>query len=132
VLNYPPKILVAFGETFFDHKEISDWLLKNGYPELAALSYAIQGSEDAAGWLLKNGFPHMAAMDSAIDEDQKAYQWLKAHKYYFEIVFADACHGKIEAIDWFNRNNLQYLLRIARRIKYLRESKTFDYHKIHF
>ena len=36
MLNYPPKILIAFGETFEENETIFNWLLKNGYSELAA------------------------------------------------------------------------------------------------
>jgi len=43
MLNYPPKILLAFGETFGDNdKEFRSWLLENGYKELAALSSGIK------------------------------------------------------------------------------------------
>ena len=132
LLKYPPKILVAFGETIGGGKEIQEWLLKNGYPELGAFSYAVQGSDEAAEWLLKNGFPELAALDGAIDEDQKAYDWLKRHHLEFHIVFADAVHGKGEAIEWFIRNNLRVLLAITQKIRQLRDSHTFDYHKLHF
>jgi hypothetical protein len=40
------------------------------------LSYAVQGSDEAVDWLLKNGYPELAALDSAIDGDQKACEWL--------------------------------------------------------
>ncbi|HTX87950.1 MAG TPA: hypothetical protein VMC08_03095 [Bacteroidales bacterium] len=132
LLKYPPKVLVAWGETFFGNKELMSWLMSNGYPELAALSYAIQGSEDAFDWLMNNGFPHLAALDSAIDEDVNAYTWLRVNKYLFSLVFSDACHAKPYAVDWFNRHSLQVILRIAQRINELRNSKTFDYHKLHF
>ena len=50
--NYPAKILVAFGEAVSGNKEIHDWLATNNYPELAALSAAIRGSDEAVQWLL--------------------------------------------------------------------------------
>ena len=112
--------------------KIIDWFLENGYPELAALSHAIQGSDKAVEWLLKNKFPHFAALDAAIDNDKKAYEWLKKHKYNFLIVFADACHEKPEAIAWLNKKDLKIFVIIAERIKRLRDSHTFDYHKLHF
>ena len=65
LLTYPPKILLAFGETIGGGKDILEWFLKNGYAELAALSYAVQGSDEAVEWLLKNGYPELAALDSA-------------------------------------------------------------------
>jgi hypothetical protein len=132
LLKYPPKILVAFGETIGGGKDIIDWFLKNGYPELAAFSYSVQGSDEAVDWLLKNGFPELAALDSAIDDDQKAYEWLQRNHYEFHIVFADAVHGKGEAIECFLRHELGVLLNITQKIRKLRDSHTFDYHKLHF
>ncbi|NTW45318.1 MAG: hypothetical protein HGB14_13045, partial [Anaerolineaceae bacterium] len=55
MLDYPPKILIAFAETLSGNTEIHQWLLSNGYPELAALSSAICGSDQALGWLMKSG-----------------------------------------------------------------------------
>jgi hypothetical protein len=94
LLKYPAKILVAFGEAIGDNKEIQDWLLKNGYPELAALAFSIRGSNEAFTWLMKNDHLSLAALDSAIDEDPKAYQWLIDNHLPTHVVFADACQGK--------------------------------------
>ena len=132
LLKYPPKILIAFGETIGGGKDILEWFLKNGYPELAAFSYAVQGSDEAVDWLLKNGFPELAALDSAIDEDVQAYEWLKRNNLSFHIVFADAVHGKGEAIEWFLRHDLRAMLNITQKIRQIRDSHTFDYHKLHF
>jgi hypothetical protein len=131
-LHYPAKIWLAFGETLKGNKDILDWLLKNGYRELAVLSSAVRGSEEATEWLMKNGFPHLAALDAAIDGDQNAYKWLHDNKHDFFIVFADACHANPAAIYWFRKNKLDALLNIALLIKKLRDSATYDYHKLHF
>ena len=92
---YPAKIWLAFGETFEGNQKIIDWLIKNGYPEVAALSHAMRGSDEAFTWLMSKKFLHLAALDSAItSEDPKAYKWLKTNKHLFLIVFADACKGQ--------------------------------------
>jgi len=109
MLHYPPKILMAFGETFDENEKIYNWLVQNGYPELAALSSAIRGSEDAFNWLMANKFPQLAALDGAIDKNPKAYEWLKNHKMDFLLVFADACNERK-----------------------FRDNQTFDYHKMPF
>ena len=83
-------------------------------------------------WLLKNKPPHLAALDSAIDNSEKAYVWLKENDYFFLIVFADACHGKPKALKWLMENDLEIFVRLARIVKELRDSQTFDYHKLHF
>ncbi len=37
MLNYDPKILIAFGETITGNEKIYDWMLKNGFPEILEL-----------------------------------------------------------------------------------------------
>ncbi len=132
MLNYPVKILVAFAETFSGNVELHEWLLRNGYAELAALSSAIRGSEEAFKWLMMNGYPELAALDAAIDENQRAYDWLNHHKHFFLAVLADACNNKPDAIAWLTKNDLQIFLMIATKIRFFRDNQTFDYHKIHF
>jgi hypothetical protein len=60
--EYPVKILLAFGESIDGNDKLFMWLLKNGYPELAALAKAIRGSEEAFDWLMKND-PHFRNID---------------------------------------------------------------------
>ena len=133
MLQYPPKVLLAFGETFTETDgAFLNWLLHNGYPELAALSSAIRGSYDAQNWLLKNKFPHLAVLDEAIDNKMEAYGWLKKYNYDFLIVFVDAIHEKKEALNWLEKKNLQLFIRLAVKIRNFRDNQTFDYHKYPF
>lgn len=133
MLNYPSKILIAFGETFTEKDgAFLKWLLENNYPELAALSNAIRGSYEARDWLLKNNFPQFAALDSAIDNQKEAYNWLKKFGFDFLIVFADAVKGKKAAIKWLEKNQLEIFLRLVVQIKSFRDHQNFDYHKLHF
>ncbi len=133
MLEYPPKILLAFGETFTETDgAFHQWLLQNGYPELAALSSAIRGSHEAADWLLKNKFPHFAALDGAIDKQPKAYAWLRKYRFDFLVIFADAVNQRSEAEQWLRSNNLPLFLRLAAKIREFRNNQTFNYHKLHF
>jgi len=130
---YPAKIWLAFGETFEGNQKIVDWLIHNGYPEVAALSHAMRGSDEAFSWLMANGFLHLAALDSAVtSEDPKAVNWLKQNKHLFLIVFADACKGQPAAIAWFRKHQLDAFLMIAGKIKKFCDSQTFDYHRKQF
>jgi len=129
---YDARIWLAFGEAVNANKEISDWLMQNGYPEVAALAYAIRGSEEATEWLFKNKFFHLAALDAAIDENAQARKWLADHDHTLLGIFADACQGKQAAINWFYANKMEAFVRIAQRIKHLRDNTTFDYHKKKF
>lgn len=134
MLNYDPKILLAFGETFEEEggEDFLKWLLENGYPELAALSSGIRGSHEAIDWLMKNKYPHFAALDGAIDKKPEAYDWLKKHDYNLLIVFANAVHGKEEAFIWFKENKLEIFTHLAEKIRQFGNRRSFDYHKIHF
>jgi len=133
MLDYQPKVLMAFGETFTDEGEsFYTWLLENGYPELAALSSGIRGSKEALDWLIKHKYQHFAALDGAIDKKQGAYNWLMKYEYYFLAVFADAINNKSDAIAWLKKKNLEIFIHLAKKIKHFRDNQTFDYHKLHF
>ena len=45
---YPAKIWLAFGETFEENQKIVDWFIANNYAEIAALSHAMRGSDEAS------------------------------------------------------------------------------------
>jgi hypothetical protein len=134
MINYEPKILLAFGETFDPEngKDFFKWLLENGYPELAALSSCIKGSIEARDWLMKNKFTQFAALDGAIDGKEEAYLWLRKHKFDLLAVFADAVNNKREAILWLKENNLEIFVHLALKIRGYADGQKFDYHKLHF
>lgn len=133
MLDYPPKILMAFGESFSEEKgEFTNWLLENGYPELSALSSGIKGSTEAPIWLMKNKFPHLAALDNAINGSAEAYKWLMEHNHDILAVFVDAINNKTESLAWFRKHDLEIFIHLSRKIRSFRENQTFDYHKLHF
>lgn len=129
--QYPAKILFALGETIRGNDKIQLWLAENGYPEIAAFSNAVRGSSEAEKFLLKT-YPSLAALDAAIDNNLKAYLWLKKNNLILYIVFADACKGKQQAIDWLKTKNLDIFIHLAGIIRFYRENQYFDYHKKHF
>ena len=131
MLNYPAKILIAFGETIKGNDEILMWLFRNGYPELAALSRSIRGSREAFEFLLKNHV-RLAALDAAIDNDAKAYLWLRKHGHDFDLIFADACRAKPAAIAWLRDRKLDAFIALAARIHHFRENQFFSVYKKRF
>jgi hypothetical protein len=102
MLQYPDLPLKKLAEASYDDDEALQWLLKNGYPELAALKEAVICDEpDALAWLVrfnknklvtfvaavKGNFdavkqllsakePLLAATANAVQGDENAYQWL--------------------------------------------------------
>lgn len=132
MLEYPEKIILAFGETFAGNTDLFNWLLQNGYPELAALSNSMRGNQDATQWLMKNGYQHLAAFDLAVDGKKDAYEWLVKYQYDFLAIFADACQKKPDAIQWFRQNNLEIFIRLSDKINHFRENQTFSIYKKRF
>ena len=75
-INYPPKILIAWGEAISGNSKILDWLMKNGYPELGIFCHALKNDVKGKDWLMNNGYPHLLAMISAGEGDEIAIKWL--------------------------------------------------------
>lgn len=114
--DYPVEVLLAFGEAIKKKEQFRGWLEENGYMHLAKLSLAISNDKVAFEWLLSN-FPQYAAFDRAIDDDVQAKIWLKKNGLDFDIVFADACAGKTDAVAWLAKEQLDVFIRLARIIK---------------
>ena len=98
-LQYPAKILVAWGEAISGNATIRDWLIKNGYPELGIFVFALYLKADARKWLLENRQPHLMAVISGIEGDPKALEWLEAHDFLMLRKVAE-CGGDEEAFQW--------------------------------
>ncbi len=130
--EYPPKILIAFAETFTPNDEIFNWLMKNGYPELGALSACLKGSKDAFNWLMKNGYPHFCALDSAIDGNRVAHMWLQKNKFDMYAVLADVCRNVESAIAYCKENQLTDFLYIGEKFRRFHNLRKYDYHKLNF
>lgn len=78
-MQYPAKVLLAWGEAIAGHTELRDWLMRNGYPELGIFTFALRLKADARKWLMQNGHPHLMALISGIEGDRKALDWLDRH-----------------------------------------------------
>ena len=80
-MEYPLKIIVAWGEAISGNREIRDWLIKNGYRELGLFTYALRNKDDARDWLMKNGYPHLMALINGIEGNQGALKWLEKNNF---------------------------------------------------
>ena len=131
--RYPVKILMAFACTFEpEGDEFFEWLMRNGYPELGALSRTIQGDTKAKDWLMEHGFPHLAAIDSVVDKEEKAEEWLLKNHFEVNLAFAKAINRDDDATLWLEKNDLQVFIVIADKIHKYLEDKYLNFHKIHF
>ena len=104
LLDYDPKVLMAFLKSLEGDRKFSDFLMNNGYRELEALSSAIHSNEAALQWLLDNGYPEFAVLSNAIDNEDAAIAWLDKYHCTFLATFAAACRKEDAAIKWFVDN----------------------------
>ncbi|MBK8583033.1 MAG: hypothetical protein LKM36_14415 [Flavobacteriales bacterium] len=103
-LEYPAKILLAWGEAISGNAQIREWLIKNGYPELGIFVFALHLKADARKWLMENGHPHLMAIIRGIEEDEKALDWLDKHDMHVLRKVAE-CGGDDDAFQWLLKNN---------------------------
>ena len=55
-LEYPAKVLLAWGEAISGHTGLRDWLMRNGYPELGIFTFALRNQREARQWLIDNDY----------------------------------------------------------------------------
>ena len=80
ISDYDVKVLMALNESLKGDSKFTDFLMNNGFPELAAFSAAVHSNTDALHWLLNNGYPEFAILSNAIDGEDNAVQWLEKYK----------------------------------------------------
>lgn len=131
--DYEPKLLLAFGESVRGNRRFTDFLMKNGFPELGALSGAINSDTEALQWLLDNGYPEFGVLSNAIDGEDHAIAWLEKYHCDFLSLFAAACRQEKEAMNWFVANDLQLfigLIRIIQDVLLFQSWDSSDVHKL--
>ena len=116
MFDYPTEVLMALAEAIKGKKEFHTWLTNNGYEHLAQFSLAVSNDHKAFNWLLKH-CPQYAAFDRAIDNETPAKIWLKKNGMGLDIIFADACAGKADAIAWLAKNGYDTYIYLAKVIK---------------
>jgi hypothetical protein len=132
-MQYPAKVLLAFGEAISGNKPIREWLMKNGYPELGLFVFALNNKTDAREWLMNNGFQHLMATINGVEGNPGALEWLK--KFKFDILFhvARSGDGYEDSYEWLKTNNQPEFALISLKIRYVKdeiERKNNDIHSI--
>ena len=131
-IDYPVKVLVIWSEAIGGNREMRDWLMKNGFRELAMFVYGIYNMDEARKWLMDNGFPHFMALLNGIEGKEDAVKWLEQHNFAVMAKVAKAADGYYAERDWLMQNDKLFAL-IAQRIKYIKDQiheNNSDYHRI--
>lgn len=126
-LEYPAKILLAWGEAISGNPGIRDWLLKNGYPELGIFTFALRNRQEAREWLMKNGHPHLMAIITGIEGDRKALAWLDAHGMHVLKQVALTGDGDREAFQWLVHNGHRELAVIGQKMHKVKSDMDEEY-----
>jgi hypothetical protein len=129
-MNYPIKVLVAWGEAITGNKEIRDWLIKNGYEELGMFCFAIRNEVSAQQWLIKNRCPHLVALINGIEGDKKALDWLLRFDYEILFHMAHASQGNVDSKHWLLQKDKVYAA-LAMKMERLKDDIEFSNNDIH-
>jgi hypothetical protein len=131
-IAYPPKVVVAWAEAINGNREIRDWLIRNGYPELGLFVYALHLQREARDWLMKNDFPHLMALISGAEGDKGAVLWLRRHHLDVLEKMAQAGDNDDEALLWLMRNDYRDMALVAQRIREVKNEIERRHSDIHF
>ena len=82
-MQYPAKVLLAWGEAICGNRPLLDWLMKNGYQELGMTCHAIRLVDSARDWLMSNGHPHLMALVNGAEGNKNAIVWLHQYGYTY-------------------------------------------------
>jgi hypothetical protein len=132
-LSYPPKILIAWAEAIGGNKDIRDWLMDNGYKELAMFTFAVRNKDEARKWLMENGYAHLMAMINAVERNQVALKWLQHFNFTVLEKMALSGDGDDEAHQWLIANGHREFAYVAKKIQYIKdqiEDNNNDPHRI--
>ncbi len=131
-LNYPVKVLLAWGESISGNEKITEWLLKNGYTELGLCYYAVRNEDRSREWLMKNGFPHIMAMIHGAEGSEKALEWLEKNGYETLRDMALIGDGDTDAFEKLLKKDYKVFAMVAKKIESIKdeiEVNKSDFHR---
>lgn len=130
-IEYPVKIIIAWGEAISGNAKIRDWLIANGYPELGLFSFALRNDKNARKWLIDNQFPHLMALINGCEGNPNALLWLE--KYDLPVLgkMARAADNDDEALYWLKQLKDPEWAVIAEKMRIVKNQIEFDNNDVH-
>lgn len=114
--HYDVRILLALFKSLQGYKEFFQWLMGNGYPEIAAFSNAICGDKEAMKFLFRTHHEWLAILSNAIDGEDAARIWIGKACQPVNLMFAMACRQEPLALQWLQQRHLDIFLILAQEI----------------
>jgi len=130
-LQYEAKVLVAWGECIDGNQKITEWFMKNGFPELALFRYALRNEDRSRDWLLANGFPHLMALINGIEGNKNALTWLKTNNFNLLHLMAMAGDGDEDAFQKLMTPETKVFALLAKKMEHIKDEIEMDNNDIH-
>ena len=116
-MEYPAKVLIAWGEAISGNQPIKDWLAGNGYPELAMACHAVRNHGPSRTWLMEQGYPHLMAMIRRCEGDRSAAGWLRQFGFDYLALVGEGADNQDEAVQVLVQKNQREWAGIALKIR---------------
>ncbi len=130
-IQYPVKIILAWGEAISGNSKLRDWLIANGYPELGIFTFALRNDEGSRKWLLDNGHPHLMAVINGAEGNKIAVAWLEKSKLDILAKVARAADNDDEAMLWLHQLDQKEWFMIAQKIRIVKNDIEYDNNDVH-
>tara|TARA_R110001592_G_scaffold363221_3_gene681691 strand:+ start:82289 stop:82708 length:420 start_codon:yes stop_codon:yes gene_type:complete len=134
-LTYPPKVIIAWAESVGGNKELTDWLMNNGFPELAFFTFACYHNSKASQWLLDHGFQPLLATIHGAEGSEKALKWLTDNDFTVLHHIAKAADNDDKHMLWLTKHGHKEFFYLALKLREAKngiEADNNDPHKISF
>ncbi|MEN9948646.1 MAG: hypothetical protein RL106_1469 [Bacteroidota bacterium] len=131
-MAYNSKVVLAWAEAVGGNKEIRDWLMTNGFPELGLFVFALHHKREAREWLLENKFPHLIACVECAEGKESACQWLTKFDFGILEKVGRAGDNQEEALSWLVDHGYQDFARLAIRIRNVKNDIQSRHDDMHF
>jgi len=131
-LEYPVKVLLAWGEAIDGKNEFRDFLMKSPYKELGIFCFALLNDRKSRKWLLENNYGHLLATIEGVEGKDSALIWLKKNGFDTLFHFARSADSWKDSQRWLKKKD-KLLYTISLKIEYVKdeiELKNEDPHKI--
>ncbi len=130
-LNYPPKIIIGWGEAIGGNDKLRDYFLQSeDYKELGMFCYAIRLKDDAREWLMKNGYAHLMAMINGVEGNKEALHWLEKSGFQVLKHIALAGDGDPNSTEWLRKNHKEFAI-VAQRINTVKQEIEDNHNDVH-
>ncbi|MFT7344038.1 MAG: hypothetical protein ACI9XP_000616 [Lentimonas sp.] len=129
--EYSAKIILSWIESLKGNKEISSWLLKNGYEEIVKCNLAIRLDSKSRDWLMTNGYPQLMAFVNASEGNANAQRWLELNKFTLLHHMALAIEDEKDSRIWLKNNSTYDILELTKLIRTVKDNIEETHNDVH-